>query len=85
MIKHLMSCDATLDPTIRPACSATRDVSRPSIRGSEKVVGVISKALCQYLRAYSVFARFFPQLKHLLVPCRIVRVSISDDFIVNFI
>lgn len=94
MIKHLMSCDETLDPTIRPACSATRDESRPSIRGSasseksyqsERVVHVISMALCQYLLAYSVFARFFPQLKHLLVPRRIIRVSISDDFIVDFI
>lgn len=51
----------------------------------KKVVGVISTALCQHLLAYSVFARFFPQLKHLLVPRRIVRVSISDDFIVDFI
>lgn len=86
MIKHLMSCDATLDPTIRPACSATRDESHPSIRGSAKIVASISsKDKCHYWSAYSVFARFFPQLKHLLVPGRIIRVSISDDFIVDFV
>lgn len=34
---------------------------------------------------YSIFPRFFSQLKYFFIPRWIIRVSISDDFIVDFI